>query len=183
MKNKKFVIIACAILLIAGSIYYFIQDNPAKIEHSAQETAENVPTFIGNSIVEEENGKRLWELKAERIEVDPQTKAVKMFNLKGIFYKDDGGKIEITAPEASMDTKTRDIFMSGGIKALNSDGAAFTAQEAHWEGKRRYLTGTGGVKLTKDDTVITGDRLESDDKMEKVKVEGNAHVVKGGIAN
>ena len=169
-------------ILLVGGLYYFTKEEPANPLQTAQEAGDAKPVFIGNSIVEEDNGKRLWELKAERMEVDPQTNAVKMFNLKGIFYKEDGSSIEITAPEANLDTKTKDILMAGNIKAVSSEGATFTAREARWEGKKRILYGTGDVTLTKDDTVITGDQIESDAKMEKVKVEGNARVVKGGAS-
>lgn len=180
MKNKKLLMIACTIILVISSVYYFTRDNTADPQQTAQESSETKPVFIGNEIVEEENGKRLWELKADRTEIDPQTKTVKLVNLKGIFYKDDGSSIEIIAPEASMDANAKSIFMSGYVKAVSSDGATFTAREARWEGKTKYFYGTGGITMTKEDTVITGDKIESDANMEKVKVEGNARVVKGG---
>jgi LPS export ABC transporter protein LptC len=179
LKNKKLWIIACAIILVIGSVYYFSADNDDQ-QQTAQDAGDTKPVFIGNEIIEEENGKRLWELKAERTEIDPQTKAVKMLNLKGTFYKDDGSSIQIIAPEANIDLNSKDILMVGNVKAITSDGATFTAREARWEGKKRYFYGTGGVTMTREDTVITGDKIESDANMEKVKVEGNARVVKGG---
>lgn len=182
MKKRKYLIIACAIILLAGSLYYFMKEEPANPPQAAQEAGDNKPVFLGNSIVEEDNGKRLWELKADRIEVDPKTKMAKLINLRGIFYKEDGSHIEITAPEAIVDANTKDITMTGSVKAVASDGSTFIAREARWEGKRRYLYGSGGVTLTKDDTVITGDQIESDANMEKVKVQGNARVVKGGAS-
>lgn len=183
MKNKKVLVILCIVLLLVGGVYYFTQNESGNPPQTAQESGDAKPVFVGNQIIEEDHGKRLWELVAERIEIDPDTKKARMFNLKGIFYKEDGGTIEITAPEATMDNNTKDILMSGNVKAVANDGATFTAREARWDGKQRYFYGTGGVTLTKEDTVITGDQIESDANMEKVKVEGNARVVKGGASN
>ena len=59
-------------------------------------------------------------------------------------------------------------------------GPAFTAAEARWASQERRLYGSGGIRLTREDAVITGDRIESDDKLAKVKVTGNARAVKGG---
>lgn len=178
MKNKKLMIIACVIILLVGCVYYFTRDNS---DQQTDQDAGNVkPVFIGNEIIEEDNGRRLWQLKAERTEIDPQTKAVKMFNIKGVFYKKDGSSLEVVAPEANYDVNTKNILMVGNVKAVSSDGATLTAREARWEAAKRFFYGTGGITMTKDDTIITGDKIESDANMEKVKVEGNARVVKGG---
>lgn len=185
MKKTTYLLIACLVVLLAGGMYYFLKEEapaPPQTQETGTNTAANA-MFVGNSIVEEQNGKRIWELSAEKIEVEPNTNKLKLTNIKGIFYKDDGGTIEVTAPEAIMDTKTRDVVMTGSVKAVSSDGATFTAREARWAGQDRRFFGSGDVRLTRDDTVITGDRIESDANMAKVRVEGNAHVVKGGASN
>jgi len=137
-------------------------------------------TFSGSSIVEHKNGKKVWELISESSQVDPKTNQVQMINLKGIFYRDNGGRIELIARQALLDTKTNDIFLDGDVKAVSSEGAVFTAPLARWSTKEQHFYGSGGIVLTREDTVITGDTIDSDANMEKVKVQGNAHAVKGG---
>lgn len=184
MKKSTYLVIACLVAFLVGGVYYFVKEEAPESPKQAQEASEPAakPFFTGNAIVEEQDGKRLWELTAETIEIDPNTKQARLVNIKGVFYQDKGGKIEITAPGAVMDTKTKDITMTGNVKAVSSDGATFTANEALWKGKDRMLFGTGGVTLTRDDTVIIGDKLESDANMEKVRVQGNARVIKGGAS-
>jgi len=38
------------------------------------------------------------------------------------------------------------------------------------------------VLLTKDDTIMTGDNIESDADMAKIKVYGHAKIIKGGAS-
>jgi len=183
--KKAYALIACVIIVLAGGLYYFLKDEgvtppPTQAAKSEQPA---IMSYSGNSIIEEQDGKRLWELSAETIEINPQTKQVQLKNVKGVFYQTNGGKIEIVAAQAVYDTTSRDIVMNGQVKAISSNGAVFTAREAQWAGKDRRFYGTGDVTMTREDTVITGDRIESDGNMEKIKVLGNARVRKGGSAN
>lgn len=182
MKKNIGMIIACVLLLVGG-LYYFLKDEPLPSEPQAVEpkTEEaSMLSYVGNSITEEKDGKRLWELKAETIEINSSTKDIQMKNVIGTFYQDKGGKIEIKAPEAFLDNKTKEITMPIRVEATVSDGGTFAANEARWSGKDQRFYGSGNIVVTKDDTMITGDKLESDTTMEKIKVYGNAKVIKGG---
>lgn len=184
MKKTTYLAIACVVLLLAGGLYYFVKDEPLPPPAPpAQETKSDPAAnliFAGSSIIEEQNGKRLWEISAESIEVDPATKEVNIKNLKGKIYQETGGKVEIVANQATMDTKTRNMVMNGNIKAINDEGASFTAPEVRYVSQDRKFYGAGGIAWTRGDTTILGDRMESDAKLEKVIVQGNARVLKGG---
>lgn len=175
--------IACSALLVIGGLYYFLKDEPLAPEAPVQAAnVEQVSTlsYAGNSITEEKDGKPLWQIGAEFIEIDVATKNTTMKNIKGTFYQANGGKIDITAPGAVLDSKTKDIVMTGNVHAIASDGTTFTAEETRWSGQQEYFYGSGNVLLTKDETVMTGDKIESDANMTKVKIYGNAKIVKGG---
>jgi len=182
MKKTTYAAIACVIIVLAGCLYYFLRDEPLVPEIPAKADIEEsgALTYKGNSIIEEKNGKRLWELAAETIEVDVATKNISMKNLKGTFYQENGGQIQITAPVAIMDSKTKEIIMKGNIQATAKDGANFTAQEIHWSSQEERFYGSGNVFLMKGDAILTGDNIESDINMGKVKVYGHAKIVKGG---
>lgn len=185
MKKTTYLMIACGALFLAGGLYYFLKEEPvAPPAPAAVEEVEQVSTlsYVGNSITEQKDGKPLWKLDAETIEVDVKTNNTTMKNIKGIFYQASGGEIDITAPEAVMDSKTKDIVMTGKVHAVASDGATFTAQQVRWAGQQERFYGSGAVVLTKDDSVMTGDNIESDGNMEKIKVYGNAKVVTGGTS-
>ena len=185
MKKTTYLVIACSALFLVGGLYYFLKDEPlAPPAPVAVEKVEQVSTlsYVGNSIKEDKDGKPFWELGAETIEIEVTTKNVIMKNIKGIFYQDNGGKIVITAPGAVLDSKTKDIVMTGKVQAVASDGATFTAQETRWSGQQQRFYGSGNVALTKDGSVMTGDNIESDVNMAKMKVYGNAKIVTGGAS-
>lgn len=184
MKKTTYLISACFIIVLAGFLYYFLKDEPFYQKEAAsapQEEQSATLSYVGNSIIEEKDGKRLWELGAETIEIDVKTKNMVLKNVKGTFYQENGGKIDITALAATMDNKTKDIVMSGKVHAVASDGASFLAQETRWSGQEQRFYGTGDVLVTKDDTVMSGDNIESDKSMAKIKVYGHAKIVKGGV--
>ncbi|MCX7780725.1 MAG: LPS export ABC transporter periplasmic protein LptC [Negativicutes bacterium] len=183
MKRNTYIAIVCAILLLAGGLYYFVKDEPLPppaADSAAAADPAGFLSFSGTTYVEQKDGKPQWEITAETIEMDPKTKIIYLKGIKGTFYQDNGGKIEMTAPLATMDSKTKDITMQGNVKATSSDGAVFTAKEALWAAQDRRIFGFGGVTLTRGDTVITGEKIETDNNMQKFKVQGNARILQKG---
>lgn len=185
MNKMAYLSLACALLLVAGGLYYFFREEPAlpdntpAIEQTTPQTAANL-TFAGSSIIEEKNGKKTWELNAENIEADAAGNLVYLKKLTGTFYQEKGGKVELVAQEGILDTKTHDITLQGDVKATSSEGAVFTAPQGRYEEQTKTFYGTGGITLTRGDTIITGDQITADTAMEKVKVQGNAKVLAGG---
>jgi len=183
MKKASYAISVCFIVVLAGCFYYFIKDEPIVpkgVTALSQEEQKSTLSYVGNSITENKDGKPIWKLGAESIEVDVNSKNMILKNINGTFYQDNGGKIEVTAPTAVVDSQTKDIIMTGKVHATASDGADFTAQETRWSGQQEVFYGSGDVFFTKEDTLMSGDKIESDKNMAKVKVSGHAKIVKGG---
>lgn len=184
MNKTTYLTLACAVLLIIGGLYYFFREEPLINEvpttkPNQAQTAANL-TFAGSSIIEEQNGRKVWELNAENIEADAGGKLVYLKKIKGTFFQEKGGKIDVTALEGVLDTKTHDITLQGDMKVTSSDGAVFTAPRGSYVERTKIFTGTGGITLTRGDTIITGDKIDADTNMEQVKVQGNAKAVTGG---
>ena len=51
-----------------------------------------------------------------------------------------------------------------------------------WQAKEAMLAAIGDAVAEKDDMKISGDRIESTDGFNKIKVIGKAHLVKGGTS-
>jgi LPS export ABC transporter protein LptC len=185
LKKTTYLAIACFVLFLAAGVWYFVKDEPLPPKVPSTETTNSLPanvTFSGSSIVEERDGKRLWELSAENIEVDAASKQVTLHNLKGIFYQPSGGKLEMAALKGTLDATTKDIIMEGQIVATASDGARLEAAQLRYVSEQSRIFGSGGVAVTQQGTVLSGDNLESDTTLTKFKITGNAKVLRGGKA-
>ncbi len=182
MKRKTILVTAVLVVLLGGGLYYFWpKGSPGPSDAPAADSQEQTAlTFAGNKITQEENGRLLWELTADAIEVDMVTHNATLHNLKGTFYADDGTVMNITSDNGTLDSKTQDVVLTGAVHGVTSTGGDFTSPAANWQGQNHLFVGTGGVRVTKDGTVLTGDRLESDTVLNKIKVTGHAHIVSQG---
>ena len=184
MKKTTYLTAAAMALFLLFGMWYFLREEPLPVKQPAAEqaTTEKIPgiIFSGNSIMEEKDGKLLWELKADSIEVNPETKVLTLINLHGVYHQSPDNMITINSKEAVMDAKTHDLVMKVSVNAVSGDGTTFQANEMRYLNKLNKFQGAGNVVITKGDTILTGEQIESDNKLEKVTIRGNARAVKGG---
>ena len=168
----------CIAAVIAGGLYYFLREEP--LTDTRQEAVTTRMAFSGSKLTEDQDGKRIWELTARVMEVDPKTRWVYLTDLEGVLFRADGTHITVTAKNAVVDPQTRNLEMSGAINMKASDGPTFTAEKGRYVAKDRKIFATGSIRATKDDYVLTANELETDDKFDKIVVKGKARIVKGG---
>ena len=168
----------CIAAVIAGGLYYFLREEP--LTDTRQEAVTTRMAFSGSKLTEDQDGKRIWELTARVMEVDPKTRWVYLTDLDGVLFRADGTHITVTAKNAVVDPQTRNLEMSGSINMKASDGPTFTAEKGRYVAKDRKIFATGSIRATKEDYVLTANELETDDKFDKIVVKGKASIVKGG---
>lgn len=181
MNSKmKFAAVMLGIALFAGLIYWAFQEGgKAERPDAAGGSTENM-SYMGNTISEEKDGKKVWELTAEFIEIDPKTKNTVLKNITGVFYQENGDTVTLTAPKAVYDVESRSITVMERVKAVTNKGARLDADQVVWDNENEKFSGEGSIRVTQGDTVITGDKMESNSGFTKIKMMGNAHIVKGG---
>ena len=177
--NKMRLSVVMLILALAGGLYYFLRDEAP--EEKKQQAESTRMAFSGSSLVEESDGKRIWELTARKIEVDSKTRWVYLTDLQGVFYRTDGSKIDVTAKEAIVDPKAKNMEMTGGFFMKSSDGPTFRADQGRYNSKDKRIFASGNIHATREDAVLTGAEFEADDKFEVMLIKGNAKIVKGGV--
>jgi lipopolysaccharide export system protein LptA len=114
--------------------------------------------------------------------VDVESKNVTFEKLTGKFYAKDGRTVEVHADGGNYDNETKDIAITGNVAITTSDGAKLSSKELRWTAKDELLAAVGDATAVKDDMKATGDRIESTDGFNKIKIVGKAHLVKGGTS-
>ena len=70
LKSKNFWLYGVLIAaIVAGGLYYFFRDE--SLDETRQESVVTRMAFSGSQLTEDQDGKRIWELTARVMEVDP----------------------------------------------------------------------------------------------------------------
>ena len=151
--NGKKILVGIGIAAFASLVTWAVTSVPEAPKVQNETSDSKVMSYDGNTISEEKDGHKIWELTAEHIEIDTDSKDVKLEKLQGHFY------------------------------AKDSDGAKLTSDELKWTAKDEVLAAVGSAVAVKDDMRATGDTIESTDGFNKIKIIGHANLSKGGAGN
>ena len=66
------------------------------------------------------------------------------------------------------------------MQVVSNNGATMQGDVFKWQAKESKLVGDGNTILKEEDTVLTGNHIEATAGLTKVKVQGNAKIIKGG---
>ena len=179
MTQSKWIYGAGAVIL-TGLTIWAIATVPEISQQTDEPSGPRVMSYADNTLSEERDGRTVWKMTAEKVNVDIDTNDTGMVKIDGTFYSDDGRSLTLKADEGRMDSKTRDIVLTGTIEATTSDGARLRAKEVKWTAADGSLSAEGDAELIRDGIRATGDRIVSTDQFQKFSVIGNAHIEKGG---
>ncbi len=179
-QDKKKLAIYVFIVLAIGICIWAVVTKPTPENKSPQEIKkEHTMNYGANTIVEEKNGKKIWEIKADSINMNVQSKIAEMKNVHGKYYRDDGKILTITSPHGFYDDGKKNIMLDQKVHAEDNTGLKFDAEKATWNNAKALFTGEGKVKIVRDNMQATGDKIESNNGFTAFKLSGNAHIIKG----
>lgn len=180
MNKQIAVLIAAVAVIVLGLFFWAFNEGPPLPKAAVPEENPRPLSYAGNTISEERNGKKVWELTAEFIEIDTLNKNTILKNIKGTFYQENGEQITLTAPKAIYEDASKNIVISERALAAATNGTTLAADTLLWSNTERTFSGEGSIIIKREDAVIVGDKIESDSEFVKFKVSGNAHIIKGG---
>lgn len=180
MTKTHKILIGIVVAALAALCYWTVNTVPQPAD-DASPLEKRVMTYNGNTITEEKDGRKLWELTAESMEVDIDTQDANITNMDAKFYTEDGRTLHVTAPKANYKAKDKFLTVEGGIKGDSTDGAHLRADRLEWKAKENQLALIGNAELQRDSDAVKakGDRIESLDGFNKFKIIGHAHLEKG----
>jgi LPS export ABC transporter protein LptC len=107
------------------------------------------------------------------------TQVDSMKGIKGTFYDKDGKTMTVTADEGEVRLDTKNVVLTKNPKGSTSDGGTVTADKITWVNQDQTVVAEGNARLTKGDTVATGEKATFDVPMNHATLEKNANVQKG----
>ena len=119
-RNKK-ILIGVVLVLLAAMCIWTVQSVPDRVK-DAPPLEKRVMTYNGNTIVEEKDGRKLWELTAESMEVDIDTQDAAIVNLDARFYTEDGRTIHRIKPGIQIDNSRIQGELQGKGKVPDGRG-------------------------------------------------------------
>ena len=97
MTKTHKILIGIVVAALAALCYWTVHTVPQPAD-DASPLEKRVMTYNGNTITEEKDGRKLWELTAESMEVDIDTQDASITNMDAKFYTEDGRTLHVTAP-------------------------------------------------------------------------------------
>lgn len=175
MINRARLLTGAAVAASAALVVWAVSTVP-EAPQVVPEPERKVMSYEGNTLSEEKNGRKLWDLTSENIEVDVDTQDMKLTGITGHFYAEDGKTAELKAKSGVYNGRSKDVKLNDDIIITYSDGAVLTGKEMEWKNEAELLIVSGDVKATKGDALLTADKLEASESFNKIKAMGHAHI-------
>ncbi|WP_432718470.1 LPS export ABC transporter periplasmic protein LptC [Pectinatus frisingensis] len=185
LKDKNKIALYGFIVIIIAVCVWAVVTKPEPQKKAADDTnKEETMDYMSNTIVEERNGRKIWEITADSIKMNTKTQQAEMENIHGKYYGENDGEqvLTLTAPHGTYSDSTKDIVLDNGVHVQGNQGLVFDAQKLVWDDENQLLTGQGNVKIVKDNMQAQADQVESSNSFLQFKLSGNAHIVEGSTA-
>ncbi|MGN0938312.1 MAG: LPS export ABC transporter periplasmic protein LptC [Selenomonas sp.] len=177
-KQQKFWI-ALGVLLAICVVAWAICTAPEPPAPQPVEQESSTMSYDDNTLKEEKDGREIWELSSEHMDIDTDTGNVELTKVSGKFYDDEGREVALTADHGSYTGETKDIAVDGNVQVQTSDGAALTCDKLLWTEDEAKLTADGNAYIKHEDMEARADKIESTNAFHHFKATGHAHIVKG----
>jgi LPS export ABC transporter protein LptC len=124
-------------------------------------------------MIETRGGTKLWELWADQAEVREREGISVLTRIRRpvevVLYSTQG-ILRCTAARATIDLKTKDVQMDGGVVGRSEDGAELRTEMLRWVAATRRLQTDQPVSVSRGGWQSRGRGLEAETDLEQVRI-------------
>ncbi len=143
---------------------------------------------VGEIVVADPAGKRLWRASARSIEWDYDRQQALLRDVQCQFTDEGKLALEARAPVVIAYLGERRVVLLGGVgppRAKSRGGVTarapatktfLRADRIEWDVRSKEVYATGNVKYVRSDFVLTGERLRADLDLRKARLEGGVQM-------
>ncbi len=179
MDNKMKILIGIGAILFVCLVVWTIRTTPKAPPVREKIEPPTVMEYEGNTISEEKDGQKIWEMTADKIKMDSVTQLAEIENVDGKFYQEDGKVLSVKGKTGVYNQQTKDVHLEGDVVLTDADGAKITGKNLDWNNAEGTITATENVKIYREDMRATGDLAASNDGFKHFYMKGNVRILKG----
>lgn len=179
MEKKYKILIGAGIIFFVCLVTWVIRTTPKTPPQREKIEPPTVMEYEGNTISEEKNGKKIWEITADRMVMDSVAQTAEIENLQGKFFQEDGKVLEISGKKGVYNQQTKDVHVEGEVVLLDGDGAKLMSKNLDWTSADEVLTASDEVQIFREDVRAYGDSASSTDGFNHFFMKGNVRILKG----
>lgn len=177
-KNKIAIAAVVIVAAFAALLYWILKDQ--NTDQEQKPPTDNLVEFEGSHLEEKKDGKIMWSLTAEKIQIDPDTKIIYVTHPKLIVADVDNQEMTVTADNGVVDRTKRTMEVKPPIKAVTTDNSTLQTDGSVYYNMDTHLISGGKVLMQKSDgTELSGDSFETTPSLNNVTLAGHAKVTKG----
>ena len=162
---SPFFVFVMVVLLVAGcggDSDEGVSQPPAGVEQAVRQF----------SLTHSRDGRMKWTLNADSATF-LESDRIALQKVKLLIYGDkDGETATIHGDSGELNERTYDVKIMGNVVGVSSDGGRLNTEELYWRDRTGKIYTESGVKvtITNEDSVVVGERLLADPKLETVKL-------------
>jgi len=175
MGNKSF-FWTFTFLIILG-LSSCVKEKPEKPKISGEESFPD-QAIENFTLTHTNQGEKEWELEADRAEIYEKEGKTVVHRLKLKFYEQ--GKITsvLTARRGEISSPSGDIEVRGDVVVTSEkEEMTLKTNSLKWDARRDRIVTDDFVRQEKGDTIVTGQGLESDPKLERLVIKKDVKVI------
>ncbi|OGW14275.1 MAG: LPS export ABC transporter periplasmic protein LptC [Nitrospinae bacterium RIFCSPLOWO2_12_FULL_45_22] len=159
-------ILALAVVLSATSIVLFFNLSPSQRPLGAnldlglfKKERDLQARLTGIYMIEEDEGKRAWELWADNAQVYGKGDNILLEKIKAFLYLDNAVKVQIRGQKGKINGKTKDMELTGQVIVVNNDGTSLLTDYLKWDAQKREMHSPSSVTVKGGGMEIKGEDM------------------------
>ena len=163
--RSSFFILVMVVLLFVGCG----GDSDEQVSQPPEDVEQAISQF---SLMQSREGRTKWTLAADAATF-LESDRVALEKVKLLIYGDkDGETMTIHGDRGELNERTYEIEIMGNVEGISSDGDRLNTEKLHWRDRTGKIYTPRGVKvtITHENSVIVGEELLADPKLEIVKL-------------
>ncbi len=160
-QRLKWVFLALLAVVLAAAVSYLGKTAPtARPEASSNPSGptQAESAMQGFRFAQDEKNSS-WNLEARSAEIGDGGRTAKLEDVRVIVRNSEGWQVTATGAQGVVGLETKDMEISGGVRAVSSDGYTFVTDRLKWSARDQTLTTEQKVEMDGPAVIVRGTGL------------------------